>query len=232
MIDFSPLEDALLTELVAAVEAGTVDIAELARQRAPVRRVFHGGKRFIRFKSVSEVESDRMLRASLGLGPERAAPEGLSGAARRSRFARTVEAYTPGANVYPGFRKLGRPRSTLAFRPAEARLTRRGRYELRHQRAHYRGYLGGRLRGEIHATPALVRGNMVTSSVISPTPYAKYQEMGTRHNPAHPYLRPAVAESRTRVVAGIRTAALAGTRAGLLNVRGVIPLTLELKVVV
>jgi HK97 gp10 family phage protein len=79
-------------------------------------------------------------------------------------------------------------------------LTTRGRYELRTGRANIqvgsRTYLGGRLRSEIYAEPAS-GGPVFIATVLSPTPYAKYVEFGTRHNRAQPYLRPALADQRS-----------------------------------
>ena len=79
-------------------------------------------------------------------------------------------------------------------------LTSRGRYELRSGRANItigaRTYLGGRLRSEIQAEPA-AGGPVFIARVLSPTPYAKYVEFGTRHNRAQPYLRPALAAQRS-----------------------------------
>jgi len=56
--------------------------------------------------------------------------------------------------------------------------------------------LTGRLRAEVHAEPA-AGGPTLIARVVSPTPYAKYQEFGTRHNRAQPYLRPALAAARS-----------------------------------
>jgi len=56
--------------------------------------------------------------------------------------------------------------------------------------------LTGRLRAEVHAEPA-AGGPVFVARVVSPTPYAKYQEFGTRHNRAQPYLRPALAAQRS-----------------------------------
>lgn len=59
--------------------------------------------------------------------------------------------------------------------------------------------IGGTLRGEIFSTPAEQRGPFFWAYVISPVSYADDQEFGNRHNRAHPYLRPALYESRTRL---------------------------------
>lgn len=87
----------------------------------------------------------------------------------------------------------GRLRSKRAGRA----LTARGRYELRSGRAAYtdaKGVttLGGRLRKEIRTEGPTRDGTLITAQVISPTYYAKYQEFGTRHHRASPYMRPAM----------------------------------------
>jgi hypothetical protein len=58
--------------------------------------------------------------------------------------------------------------------------------------------LGGRLRGEIHLSGIIENGkDEIWIYVISPVEYAGAQEFGTAHNRAHPYLRPALYESRS-----------------------------------
>jgi len=58
--------------------------------------------------------------------------------------------------------------------------------------------LGGRLRGEIYRTGVTNEGDVYSGEVVSPTEYAKYQEYGTSNNRAHPYMRPALYDMRTR----------------------------------
>lgn len=60
-------------------------------------------------------------------------------------------------------------------------------------------FLGGRLRSEIYSTPATRRGDVLSGEVVSPTFYAKYQEYGTSHHRAQPYMRPALYEMRSRL---------------------------------
>ena len=74
--------------------------------------------------------------------------------------------------------------------------------------------VGGRLRGEIFVQPAKLSGSKAEAWVISPTPYAKYMEFGTRHNRAHPYLRPALEESRGDIVAAVRAGIARASRKG------------------
>jgi HK97 gp10 family phage protein len=85
------------------------------------------------------------------------------------------------------------------------RLTARGRYEFRTQRAASRQgrNLGGALRHSIHTEPAEADSfPIIKASVVAggeDAPYAKYQELGTRHNAAHPFLRPALAQEGTKL---------------------------------
>lgn len=154
-----------------------------AKQRAPVRKVFEGqsSSERIRLKSMDEIESDRGLRKRLGLGPEYGPLN-----AKRVNPATTLTQFAP---QELGQRAIASP-GRLKLRSAQDRLDRRGRWELHSMRAAHKGKLGGRLRDEIFSTSARIYGNTVRVEVVSPTEYAKFQELGTRHNPAHPYLRP------------------------------------------
>jgi len=60
--------------------------------------------------------------------------------------------------------------------------------------------VGGRLRGELHVEGP-VRGEIIWWYIVSRTKdrgrlYGRDQEFGNRHTPAHPFLRPALHESR------------------------------------
>lgn len=59
--------------------------------------------------------------------------------------------------------------------------------------------LGGRLRDEIFRTSIRDTGKTISGWVVSPTPYAKYQEYGTSHNRPQPYMRPALYRMRQRL---------------------------------
>ena len=192
MID---LQAALMEAGIGVVDRWAAKALVEARRRAPVRKVFQGQGSFerIRAKTAEEIEADRDLRVRLGLGPEF---EPLNRAGARpatilTRFAPQElgsRAVTPGVDRFTG-RRIPRRMETLE---SQQRLDRRGRYELASGRAITgRSNLGGRLRDEIRVEPAVVEGRRITARLVSPTPYAKFQELGTRHNPAHPYLRPA-----------------------------------------
>jgi HK97 gp10 family phage protein len=82
-----------------------------------------------------------------------------------------------------------------------AQLTSAGRYEVKQARrsgrsALFQGRIGGRLRGELRIRGPERHAGSWWMYVESPTPYAPYQEFGTSHNRAHPFLRPALYESR------------------------------------
>lgn len=93
--------------------------------------------------------------------------------------------------------RTGRLRSAKARR----HLTGRGRYEERTGRANFtKGgvtTLGGKLRGSIHMNGPHVVGGIIKASVVSPVYYSKFQEFGTRHNRATPYMRPAALKLTT-----------------------------------
>jgi len=111
---------------------------------------------------------------------------------------------------------------------AEARLTSRGRYELKSGRA-VRGAskvvvdLGTgrifakqteheRLGGGLRSTIRVIRADPSMYPVIEgwliagdrEHDYAKYQELGTRHNPAHPFLRPRLPEWKEELPVQLR----------------------------
>lgn len=218
MIDLTSLEEASDEALLAIAQRWGNAATALAKRRAPVRKVFEGqgaGER-IRLKSIEEIETDRTLRRRLGLGPEYGPlnPQRVSPATTLTHFAPQEL----------GQRKIAGP-GRLKLASAQDRLDRRGRYDLKTMRASHKGELGGRLREEIFSTRARIYGQKVRVRVVSPTPYAKYQELGTRHNPAHPYLRPAAHET----VEGVRND-LKRTMPGVIRgrVRATIPVVIRI----
>ena len=153
-----------------------------------------------RGRNVGERSSERRATREAGLG------------SRSQRGAREVH-----APVWWRQRRLRAAQSLLGTKgsedepdPDNARLTRRGRYEVSSMRAAHNTWghthIGGRLRDEIFATPAIRKGSGAEAWVISPTAYAKFQEYGSVHNRAHPYLRPAAAESREDIAAIVSAA--------------------------
>jgi HK97 gp10 family phage protein len=93
-------------------------------------------------------------------------------------------------------------------------LTSAGRREVERARkglgnsALFEGRIGGRLRGEIFIEGPVRDGNHIWFYVVSPTPYARYQEFGTRHHRAQPFLRPALYESRVVLRFEVRRAVM------------------------
>jgi len=207
VIDLTSWAASVKAAAAASLTTSAERVAARAKHRAPVRKIFEGGRRKIRFRTNSEVAADAGLRQSLGLGPELAAAEGFGGAPQRNRrYARTVtQGNLTNMKAPLAWRQIGKP-GHLRLASAEDMLSRRGRSEVKSMRSQYKGRIGGRLKGEITALEARMDGSRIVAQVISPTEYAKFQEFGTRHNPAHPFLRPALEESRADIVASLRSA--------------------------
>ena len=217
MIDFGAIAQQIFDAAVGALGEGAVVVETSARQKAPVRRLFSDGGHSIRFKSAGEIEADRATRIQLGLGPEQ------QSGPHRARTA--IGAHPP---VHWRERRMSAANALLAQYDAEmssrkggnvpvkTMLTRRGASEVRTKRASFTTWqhlgIGGRLRGEIYSTSPSVSGGMAEAWVISPTPYGKYMEFGTRHAAAHPFLRPALAESQGDIVSRIAAAVKEASR--------------------
>lgn len=134
------------------------------------------------------------------------------GFGRAQKLERQTEADT---DVYGG-RELTR-NGQLRHRPARYKfgkktgLHAKGEYERRGRKGTRSGErmsaiytdasgvttLGGRLRKEIKMVGPVRMGDAIQASIVSPTYYAMFQEFGTRHNRATPYLRPAILKLRT-----------------------------------
>lgn len=188
---FAAIEQAGIRAAAGSLARAGVLVAGRAKDLAPVRRVFVDQSPRIELKSISSIESDRELRRRIGLGPERS----------HVMPATTVTKAAPQFMHRRGVvQKAGQP-NRLRLPSAQARLDRRGRYELRSGRSIHGGDLGGKLRDEIFSTEARIDGSVIVVRVMSPTAYAKFQEFGTRHNAAHPYLRPALHNSVAEIKA-------------------------------
>ena len=211
----------MLGATAGAMDRGLTRMTGRAKELAPVRKVFKGADRGYRtrLKSIDEIENDRDIRRRLGLGPETThinPPSIVTKRAPQSLSQRTIDR----VDKFTGRRTEPR----LQLRAAHARLDRRGRYDLRTLRAAHGDQLGGRLRDEIHSTGVVVEGRIVRGSVVSPTYYAKYQEFGTAHNPAHPYMRPAGYEGRQPLKADIARSVAAAVQPFF---RGTISVTIK-----
>ena len=200
------LEAAVTDTLLAATEA--------AREKAPVRKVFKGSVGHASLQSVEEAASEAAVRSHIGLAPGPVRTQ-RTPAARVHRFGPrrllVRPAFDPKVKRFRASSGQFAPRGTnkLLFNTP---LTSRGRYELKTGRANIttggKSYLGGRLRSEITHEPVSGADGIWTGAVLSPTPYAKYVEFGTRYSRAQPYLRPALAEQRaafrSRIAAAMR----------------------------
>lgn len=220
---FDALEGAVYAAVAESVERSTELVASRAIEKAPFRKIFRGVRRTMRFKSIQEVEGDRALRSAIGLGPERAAPPGMTHPSRHPAYGRVVTGVNQRYFMFDHRTlKGGRP-GHLESELGESLLSRRGRYEVRSRRSEHEGEAGGRLRAGIHSTPVRITGRKIEGSVISTAPYSKFQELGTRHNPAHPFLRPALEESREEIVTDALDSAVTAGREIARSFRGLGP---------
>jgi HK97 gp10 family phage protein len=194
------------TSIAEKIEVAVTETAPLvakdAQERAPVRKVFKGSVGRASLQSVEEAAAETHLRTRLGLAPgpvrtQRTQAARVHGMGPRRLLVQPTLDARAGRFRSASGRFAARGEQRLIFNTP---LTSRGRYELKTGRATFfsggKATLGGRLRGEITATPAVVEGYVITALVSSPTPYAKYVEFGTRHNRAQPYMRPALAAAR------------------------------------
>ena len=211
MARWGEISAAITEAAIAGLDAGAHVVEIRAKMHAPVRHIFSGGTRRVRFKSVAEVEGDREIRKKLGLGREYAAAPRTRLNSRRGKTKAKTVTKADEANAHVPVMRLRLKHGGLSAE-ATSMLHRRGQYEVQSGRADFNGAVGGRLRGEIHTVPAAGTGTHFTAMVVSPTPYAKYQEFGTRHNPAHPFLRPGLHESRAEVRDLIKAAVRASLR--------------------
>jgi HK97 gp10 family phage protein len=196
MLDWAALQAAAVRGAAAGAKAAADLVAASAKNKAPVRRIFSIQDQQVgtRLKTEDEIHADAGLRQRLGMRSENA-------------YLYPPSIVTERAQQYLTHRTIG----AIDM----AALSRRGSYEVKSQRAAHKNQIGGRLRDEITVTEVMVDGNHVHVDVISPTSYAKQQEMGNRHNPAHPYLRPALYEGKDEARSIIAAAVVASARTGL-----------------
>ena len=212
MIPWAAIERAGFQAAVLGVERGLDRIVATAKELAPVRKVFGQYEKpySVRLKTVSEIRADKNVRKALGLGPENAYVQPPTIVSRRASQHLSDRRLRQPIDRYTGRRLMNIERYQGPTDFDE--LDRRGKYEIRTLRAEHHTSVGGRLRSEIHALPVTVSGKKIMGRVVSPTPYAKYQELGTRHNPAHPYMRPAGHRNRTPIALDIGRSVAAATR--------------------
>lgn len=235
MIDFQAIAEAIFDGAVEALGGGAQDVLARAKARAPVRQIFRADHFEFRPKSIKEVQSDRAAgfigspttwRHEL-YAPTKTASGFRSALNRRWRQRQLAEAEFQ-LNAYQDEMAARRAGRSSGRMPQATTLSRRGAWEVKTALASNfsqnprsarwsqggRATVGGRLRGEIYATTPHRAGNQAEAWVISPTEYAKFQEFGTRHNRAHPFLRPALDESREDIVSQIAAAIKASSRTG------------------
>jgi HK97 gp10 family phage protein len=230
MIDFEAIAREIFDQAAVALGQGGLAIQTRARQLAPVRGIASEATYEIRTKTWGEIEADRAIRSRLGLGPElKAGPKrakttlGAPIFVNRKPTGKNQPQHMPARQW--GDRRIAAAEAHLAdylaASPAERRggltyLTRQGAYEVRTKRAKHltwgHSHIGGRLRASIGATNVTRSGWTAEQWVISDVPYAKYQEFGTRHNAAHPFLRPALNESREEIISRIAAAVREASR--------------------
>lgn len=226
MINLEELGEAILEGAYQALGQGAQLVAQRARAKAPVRRIFRNAGYAVRFKSMAEINESRYARdAGLRVKspPTVVQPDDVP-----LRWGRTIAGKKPGAQWRQRRMSVAQQhlqdydaemaRRRMGLTPHKTVLTRRGAYEVRSMRAKHltwgHSYIGGTLRDSIVAEPVSISGNRAEAWVIAKAPYAKYQEFGTRHNAAHPFLRPAAEESRAEVVAQIADAVRRASRTG------------------
>ena len=219
MIDLSALSEAIFDAAVQGLGQGAKRVAVVARSKAPVRHIFAGRHYGVRTKSIDEIEGEREVRdraLRTASPPTVVQPGDVPGVWLRKAIGKKPPVHWKDRRLSAAQQLLEQYEAEQARRRVsgyvgeKTRLDRRGAYEVRTMRAAFTTWghaaIGGRLRGSISARPARATGSMAEAWVIAAVPYAKYQEFGTRHNAAHPFLRPAAAESRGEVVSLIADA--------------------------
>jgi HK97 gp10 family phage protein len=237
-MNFDELGEVILDAAARALGTGAVLVEARAKRHAPVRSVFAGTPQpsprrvkvdedqweteysdYIRELDFGEVMSDRRAMIRAGLPPR-------SMAGVTTQHAPTWWAQRRMANLQEMLDKgefLSRKeeRQNPDQEPTTWALSSRGASEVRTKRALFstggHQHIGGRLRGSIHATKAVISGRSAEAWVLAggdEAPYARFQEYGTRHNTAHPFLRPAALESQEDVAAIVGAAVRRASRTG------------------
>jgi HK97 gp10 family phage protein len=219
VIDFEAIAQQIFDAAVGALGEGALIVEGRAKARARVRNLFGIEDEDVPNKYIGDIEALREARGGeigrdermvIGKAPTPLRAGGFRSNQRRNwRYRRLAMAE----------RRLIDYQAGIDDAPT---LDRRGASEVKTKRALFVGStkvgkgigssIGGRLRGEIYAKAPSVSGLQAESWVISPTPYAKYMEFGTRHNRAFPFLRPAADESREEVVSRIAAAVREASR--------------------
>lgn len=251
--DLERLRIAVRRAVQGAITGTLEDAFKVADAKVPVRKVFAGGRRTLRFASRAETADANRLYKAMGGGrqykplvakpstihttpssrlgkqfyrivadrPQRYNKRGQPIATMRSGRNKAND-LDPRLPLGPGGKKQrGNYRQVdFGFFPtrndpskkmqrfglvdangnhdaaAESLLTSRGFSELVTGKAVFSGKggatIGGRLKGELDIMYPL-ENLIMKGRVVSPTSYARFVELGTRHAAAQPYLRPALA---------------------------------------
>jgi HK97 gp10 family phage protein len=247
MIDFTPLVEAVAEAAALGLGEGAEVVARSARAKAPVRRIFTNRGPKMRYKTAQEMEADKGIRKALGLSVEgsRDNPTPRIVASRlpprrwHDRRLSQADKLLADREKVMDRMKSGRssktPARLRAFHAAQTpwrtALSARGAYEVKTRRAMSVTFghrtIGGGLRDSITAEVATRSGGRSTAWVIVGAEYGKYQEFGTRHNAARPFLRPAAAESQPKVVEAVAnrvSQAISQTNLGSFEIEIVVPL--------
>ncbi len=207
MLDFDTIQKSILEGAVQGLNKGALTVLRRAKARAPVRNIFGHSYQF-RAKTEAELTADFKALPSKAL--QAMSSEGPGMFTQRWKGPKRV--------ADPTDMDTAMEHLSLYEANDETPLTRQGAYDIRSGRANFGSgkamTVGGRLRGEIFVRPAKLSGSKAEAWVISPTPYAKYMEFGTRHNRAHPFLRPALEESRNDIVAAVKAGIAEASRKG------------------
>lgn len=227
-IDWTKVEQAISRALAKELNHIGADIHAAAIARAPVRRVFKGGRRHNQPYEVfiQQVSANVGMFVPRGHAPNFTAISSNSVHSANVRLKRSkVDLWQPYLKVGGRFQQVkgarevvthsvnGQEHTHMAHMGMYGQLSSQGRYELAHPHransAIYMGTLGGRLRRSIEMKQATADDLEV--SVYTEVPYAKYVEFGTRRSVAQPFLRPALMSQRSKLVSRLR----AGVKEGL-----------------
>lgn len=237
-MNFDELGQVIFEAAAKALGPGAQLVAARAKYHAPVRSVFAGTPQpsprriqvdegqweteysdYVRELNLGEVMADRRAMIKAGLPPR-------SMAGVQVQHAPVWWAQRRMANLQAMLDRgeyLSRKEERMYpdQEPTTWALSSRGASEVRTRRALFttsgHQHIGGRLRGSIHAQKPVISGRAAEAWVLAggdEAPYARFQEYGTVHNRAHPFLRPAAEESREDVAAIVTAAVKRASRTG------------------
>lgn len=225
VLDVAAIISAVQSAEEAALDEVADFIAEDARSRAPIRKVFKEAKGFRRkFRPLTSPEKALAIKRAVAYyGPgtfkARAVAANIANYGRaelrrpgsanalvRSRTLRHLGTISGGRfSARVDAVRFGRGYQSASLHPL---LTARGRYEVSSGRAiHHavtdagdvRVQIGGALKASIGQEGVVVQGDGATVDISARIRYAKFVEFPTTHNAAQPFLLPALHDSRARL---------------------------------